>query len=236
MRALFLSAHLDDVVLSCSGKVVALKETGAEVDVLTIFAGVPEGVVSPLIGDGAMVKLRRYEDAQACASLSASVSHADVIEAAYRQDDAGAFLYPSWPSISRARHSKDHAVDSQVEQVVSDALARHPYDVVFGPVGLGHVDHLILSDCLRTRDWGVPVVHYADCPAMFDYRVGPEFAPLETLHLDTADALKKARAVLLYSSQIELVFGVALNEADLAGHCRQVPELFFERARKKSHP
>ena len=44
----FVSPHLDDVVLSCSGAICALREQGERVLVTTLFAGDPQPPFSPL--------------------------------------------------------------------------------------------------------------------------------------------------------------------------------------------
>jgi LmbE family N-acetylglucosaminyl deacetylase len=101
---LFLSPHLDDIVLSCGGQIAQLVRSGRRVHVVTVFAGdaAPEAAVSPHVQElHERWKLdphnpspgRRAEDRAALKMISASiqVTHLPFPDCVYRLGKMG------WP-------------------------------------------------------------------------------------------------------------------------------------------
>jgi LmbE family N-acetylglucosaminyl deacetylase len=124
LTTLFLSPHLDDVALSCAGRLIDLCERRQEVVVATVFT---EGAASTY-------RKRRAEDRAALASVGAEVRHLGLHDAPFRLGcgfDGEALAVPP---------GEDDV------KLVRDAVARvldevQPDDVWF-PAGVGgHVDH-----------------------------------------------------------------------------------------------
>ena len=100
---LFISPHLDDVALSCGGYVRHLTSAGELVSVLTVFtADPPAGTTLSWFArrnqsawrlSDAPFAARRGEDAAAMQLLGAQYRHLDCLDAIYRRDFVGLYLY-----------------------------------------------------------------------------------------------------------------------------------------------
>jgi LmbE family N-acetylglucosaminyl deacetylase len=141
--AVILSPHLDDAVWSTFS---LLAGDEADVIVVTVFAGVPEGTVGWWdaqcgIEDSAEhVLARRREDSGVLTSLGRSAIHLDLLDDQYRDG-------PTDPA-----------------DVVS-ALAGAVTTVsrVYAPSGIGHPDHAIVRDAgVLLAESGVPSTLYTD--------------------------------------------------------------------------
>ncbi len=256
--ALFVSPHLDDVVLSAGGTVHRLARLGHHVTVATVFAGDrPPGPLSPFarqlhqswgLGDEP-IGARRAEDRAAAAELGGervTAVHLDFTDAVYRIDECGEPRYPDWPSTSSGRlHRLDGAlvatVTTEVERLVETLtghLAATPGRSlrVFGPLGAGgHVDHVIVRRALDGL--GRPIERYEDLP--YVARGGVGTASVAGLipwlgTLDEEDLSAKLRAVAWYRSQIETVFAPDSPEllerhARFVGGTRPAERFWFGR-------
>ena len=108
-RIVVVSPHLDDGVFSVGGLISALTRTGAEVIVLTVFAGDPESSAPPGWWDGrvgfrtagAAARARREEDRRACALVGATPVWLPFVDCQYTQDNS-AVLDAMAPFLSRA--------------------------------------------------------------------------------------------------------------------------------------
>jgi len=105
---IFLSPHLDDAVFSCGGAIAALTKAGERVVVVTVTAASPDLRRLPesarslhslwgIAGDA--VAARRKEDFAAAALLGFEPVHLDFLDAIYRTDSHGRFLYPTRESL-----------------------------------------------------------------------------------------------------------------------------------------
>lgn len=151
MKTLLLSAHLDDAVLS-AGQFLA-NQPGC--DVLTVFAGIPriDGATPYDAKCGfrsskAAMKARRLEDRDALARLKCEPIYWDFLDGQY---------------ISDAQfHSADH-LTSLKDAIIEVAFA---YDLIIGPLGLVHADHLLLGDALIsvTSKIKSPIYLWEDLP------------------------------------------------------------------------
>src|SRR5687768_9604247 len=91
---IFLSPHLDDVVLSCGATIARLHNQGETVIILTVMAGEPPDDVpeTPVVralrekfeGVNKAVLTRRREDAQAAMCLGVKVYHLWLLECCFR--------------------------------------------------------------------------------------------------------------------------------------------------------
>ena len=183
---IYLSPHLDDVVLSCGGTIGAQVARGERVAVITIFAGspprdaglsryaqmhherwltsAPHGVD---FSDPAAA--RRVEDIRAWAAISHAVQvvHLPLTDCIYRCDVDGQALYTSREAIFGAVQDGDPAV-----AVLAGVPPLPDGAKLIVPLGAGHhVDHQIVRTAVE--NWGIDagqVRFYEDYP----YAVEPD--------------------------------------------------------------
>lgn len=172
---LAVSPHLDDAALSASGQLRGFVSRGDAVEVVTLFAGVPQPPYSaPAVFMHELwsltedpVERRRAEDRCAHRQLGTRAEHADFLDELYRRAPDGDWLVrDDW------KRAEDTGGD---EQELRAALTAHVYglltsrrpDLVVTCAAVGrHVDHR------RTRDAvlaaapvaGVPVRFWEDLP------------------------------------------------------------------------
>lgn len=127
-RVVVVSPHLDDAVMSLGATIARSVRKGADVEVLTVFAGSPDSsrpagewdTRTGFLTEGEAARERRREDRRACDVLGSTpvwLSHSDsqyraaMDESAFRADIHAALvgrdivLLPGWP----ARHG-DHVL------------------------------------------------------------------------------------------------------------------------------
>lgn len=224
LDAVYLSPHLDDVVLSCGGQLHRFVGLGQRVLVVTIMAGAPDGPPTPLarelhriwgFADDEAVAARRDEDLAACAEIGVEALHLDFDDAVYRRR-AGSDL-PLYPDAGTLFSAPDPQDDGLVE-----ALARRLADLpsaprLVAPFGIGrHVDHQIVrraAERFAAQDSARHLELYEDYPYCRKWwsrqrALGfPRRHTQRLVALDKGDARAKCRAVACYSSQLEALFG-----------------------------
>ena len=127
MQWIYISPHLDDVALSCGGRVWEQAQEGDHASIWTICAGdPPQGPLSPFAqslhdrwetGREAIAQ-RREEDILSCRQLGASYRHFDVPDCIYRRSGApfesspgsSGFLYATEESIFGLLHPAEAAL------------------------------------------------------------------------------------------------------------------------------
>jgi len=242
---LYLSPHLDDVVLSCGGTIHRCAARGARSTVVTIFAGSPgdDGLTAFARelkerwgGAGDPVGVRRQEDLEATRAVGADAVHLDLLDCVYRTGArSGAVLYPTVEHIFGDVHPEEASLYRVVLDALEPVLVAHPAAAIYAPLGVGHhVDHLItLQAALALRRAGRRVLCYEDYP----YAVQPEEvaralalqAPdadgwvRQVEELDAEDLRAKADAVAAYRSQISTFWpDDATMRRELAAYARTV--------------
>lgn len=231
MKHLYLAPHLDDAVLSCGGAIHRHTAAGDSVLAVTVFAAEFEG------GDPSAfareqhrswgnpprpVALRRAEDVAALARLGAEVQHLDYLDAVYRDDSQGQWLYPDVQTLFAEPHPADPVAQGNA-QTVSDQLAAlissHDPVRVYAPLGVGgHVDHQVVhAAARRLLAAGCQMAFYEDYP--YAERAGSSALALsaaadtgwrcEYVVLDAADLAAKVSALGYYRSQMAVLFGGA---------------------------
>lgn len=217
---LYLSPHLDDVVLSCGGLIRKQTLAGERVVVITLFAGIPSYErLSPfarflhlLSGRHPdLVGHRRQEDEAALTILGADPLHLDFLDALYR--GAPRFPYRSNKALLGVIDPKDEELHLELASAIEGVTKRQGRPFLYAPLGVGHhVDHRIArwaADSLRLLRY--PVTYYEDFPY-----VEKEEALLRALGdrekwspavEGIADTIKeKIEAIALYASQIFMLF------------------------------
>lgn len=197
-KILLISPHFDDAVLS-AGQFMAERP---DADVVTVFAGVPltpDNVHTPYDEkcgfDNARdaVGARTRENDNALALLQANPINFEFPDSQY---DTG---------LANSVHV--HDIVTKLQEIVDDIN----YEFIMAPIGLGHPDHIKVTDAIVNLKTSCPVYLWEDLPLRV---VEPQtVAPrLETLGL-TLDKLwqtgttdtkiaKKIRALSCYKSQI----------------------------------
>lgn len=175
-----LSPHLDDAVWSCHGLL-----EGATV--ITVFAGIPGEEVPPhqfdvrsgfASGADAM-RVRRQEDFAAAELVGFEPVHLNCLEMGYG--------------------------GTNPTEAISAELDRHDVDILAGPVGLHHPDHIMVAAIFRQmvaargfNAWGYEERPYGhlepDQNAYLPYR--------GRAMVERAPSPEKRAAVLAYASQI----------------------------------
>ncbi|MEO8577413.1 MAG: PIG-L family deacetylase [Gemmatimonadales bacterium] len=169
-RCVILSPHLDDAVLSCGGLIASLRGK-AEVEIWTMFTrGTLRGPYSPtaLWLHGAtstpsarrLYLMRREEDRSACRALGAEWRHFNWMDAPYRKDSRGDFLYPA--DLSGAVHPEDE----KLVEAIRKGLKAHllPDDTILVPFAANsHVDHVIVRRAAQSLT-PKTILFYPDLP------------------------------------------------------------------------
>jgi LmbE family N-acetylglucosaminyl deacetylase len=192
---LVISPHFDDAIFSCGNLLAAHHGSHTA----TVFGGAPDTPMSTdwdaqagFANSTEAIAVRRQEDAQAHAQVSATVHHLDFCDSQYGQTPA---------------------VDA-LERALYRLVARHSAEAVFVPLGLFHSDHvlvhaaaLLMLPKLPKRLW----VAYED--ALYRRGRGAVQSRLVALAergivatpvspVCAADGRQKRRAVACYASQL----------------------------------
>lgn len=217
---LYLSPHLDDVVLSCGGLIRKQTMAGEKVLAVTLFAAIPAYEhLSPFArflhltwgNPPDPVGHRRQEDRAALNRLGADPLHLDFLDAIYRGSPRA--LYRSNRALFGAIDPQDERLPVEIASAIEGAVERRSQPLIYAPLAVGHhVDHQIArraADFLRQR--GYPVTHYEDFPyiekkeaLLLALGAREEWSPRLEGIADTIG--EKVEAIALYRSQIFVQF------------------------------
>jgi LmbE family N-acetylglucosaminyl deacetylase len=169
MRWIYISPHLDDVILSAGGLIYEQTQAGTPVEIWTMICGVPPlRRLSELARDlhrqwgtttaRQTVLLRRREDRAAATRVGARVRHFDVPDCIYRLGPDGEFLYSD---IFVPPHPFEADLPTRITAELASCLRSD--DMLFGPLAIGgHVDHVIVRQAVEAL--GRPLQYFADIP------------------------------------------------------------------------
>jgi LmbE family N-acetylglucosaminyl deacetylase len=160
---IYISPHLDDVPLSCSGTICRQQAQGLNILVVTIFAGEPQPPFSPFVQsvhrswhapEERPYQVRKEEERKAMALLGADYAWLDWFEILYRDSelsDANEFFWEPGTSVVPSR---DAALFTTLCAWFADALLLYPGVQFVVPLGLGmHRDHqFVFQAALNTLD------------------------------------------------------------------------------------
>lgn len=244
---LFLSAHLDDVVLSCGALIESVMQT-CTVTVATLFtaAACPphtRAARSFLRQCGApdaatLFEARRTEDRDVLREMNVEHVHLGETDALFRQRELRlggervrrllpelGHRYPTYRfDIAKGRVSRgDRAMIDGLVRRVGSLVDRTGARVVFAPVGIGrHVDHLITRSVGLRQD--VDTIFYSDFP--YNLAHDPDRAFLDRHRLTSwawSHGIEaKQRLIRGYRTQADALFP--------SGRIAAVPEVYFEPA------
>ncbi|MGV1761780.1 PIG-L deacetylase family protein [Rhizobium sp. A22-96] len=228
-RILILSPHLDDAVLSAGGFMDTAVKNGVSVVAATIFTadaqfdGEPSPFVQELHEWWALgpkpYELRCKEDVASVQSLGADHIHGGLLDAIYRRDGNGDFLYVNRKAVFSPPNPKDIAWEP-LRALLADWVRTVRPNMILCPLTVGrHVDHIITSQAFKDGypGWNADVYLYEDIPysAGLFPRDFPDNVPaaLERTTWKLKDPVDvevdfepKFAAIMKYASQIAEIF------------------------------
>ncbi len=173
-KYIFLSPHLDDVLLSCGGTLGQLVDAQAEVSVLTVFAGTPASAdpistfaqyQHQMWGNPQQAYLtRRAEDMVALAYFGLKPVWLDFLDCIYRgRPNQGLWYYNSdediFGPVHRAEFDSVRSIAGTIEKTILTIPIQgdKTQTIIYGPLTVGHhVDHqLTFLVCLQLllQEW-----------------------------------------------------------------------------------
>lgn len=171
MQWIYLSPHLDDVVLSCGGLVRDQVQHGERVEIWTICAGdPPPGSLSAYAASlherwqstGQAPAERRVEDKLACQRLGATPRYFNLPDCIYRRfPENGASLYNSELELFGEIHPAETGLVSSLAQELAQVIPGGASLVSPLSVG-GHADHRLVR--AAAEGLGLRLWYYADYP------------------------------------------------------------------------
>lgn len=222
-RAIFLSPHFDDAVLSCGGLIRRQVLSGTPVLVVTVFAGEPQHVelsayatqIHSRWGNATHpTTVRREEDRSAMHLLGAEYLHLAYADAIYRfsQDS---FVYSSDQELFGPIHPSEATLVSRLAAMVA-GLPTSQDVTVYAPLAVGnHVDHQLVRDSLLSLQAGSSqIVFYEDYPYVDKpgaltgalRMLGTQEWESEVQVLDEQCLKAKIAAIAAYQSQMATLF------------------------------
>lgn len=231
-NAIYLSPHLDDVVLSCGGQIFQRAQFGENVLIVTVMAGDPPvGNMSDFaltlhdrwqLGSD-VTNLRRIEDQVACRHIGADHLHWPIPDCIYRAEpDSNMYLYSSEDDL----FDRVHPSEADLIQKISKRITSLPsHKTLYVPLSVGnHVDHqvtrLAVEQVIRRQN----LAYYEDYPytrvtGALDSILQPRSSwRSEIVRLTEIDLTAKIQAITKYESQLSTFFS---DERELA---RQVKD------------
>jgi LmbE family N-acetylglucosaminyl deacetylase len=170
MRWIYLSPHLDDVVLSCAAILWQQVQAGQQVEIWSIFAGdPPAGELPPFAltlherwktGQQAYA-VRRAEDRAACAVLGALPRHLHFADCIYRRLPSGEPLINENEQLFNPIAAQEQPLLEEISDLLRAYLPRKA--MLISPLSIGgHVDHRIVRAAAERLPHRLG--YYADYP------------------------------------------------------------------------
>jgi LmbE family N-acetylglucosaminyl deacetylase len=228
MFYLYLSPHLDDVVLSCGGQIAQLVRTDQQVSVVTIFAGdVPADVANTPFVQELHARwglghnppaARRAEDLAALKILGASATHLPFPDCVYRLGWMGAPLYLTRDAIFGTVAEIETELSEEVVRALKRLRVSRDVNVILPLTAGHHVDHQIVRAAGERWAGSRQVAYYEDYPYAekpdeVTAAIGEARLCTELVKLDEAALAAKIAAIACYRSQLSTFF---TSEAEMA--------------------
>ncbi len=228
---IYISPHLDDVPLSCSGAICRQHTEGLNVLVVTLFAGEPQPPFSPFVQsvhrswhapEERPYQVRKEEERAAMALLGTDYAWLDWFEILYRDPELAEandfFWEPGTPVVS----SRDAAFFTTLCAWFADAALAYPGAQFVVPLGLGmHRDHqFVFQAALKTLDRD-RVLFFEDFPyaTWYSKEELTEYVKPYTMSFSEVDISacleQRIAASEVYQSQIPTLFFMAASFAEL---------------------
>jgi len=190
-RHVYVSPHLDDVALSCSGRISLQRSNGDLVLVTTVFAGAPgDGgaaaqAIAPEFTD---MEARKVEDAQAMHILDVEYLWLDFKESIFRRTQH------TWlgPRFLSPVVGVEEELCLELVQTLADLVQHTGCEYLYLPLGVGHhPDHRVLFEAGRRLVAkgmsGCTLTYYEDIPhAFYSHLRNFRLASLGVMESETA--------------------------------------------------
>lgn len=151
---IYISPHLDDVPLSCSGAICQQKTQGFKILVVTVFAGDPQPPFSPFVQSFHQswqaskenpYKVRKMEERKAMAALDVDYLWFDWLETLYRDPELADVIDLFCEPSERAVHPQDAPIFATLCNWLADLRLSYPGAQFVAPLSLGeHRDHRLV--------------------------------------------------------------------------------------------
>ena len=171
-RWIYISPHLDDVILSCGGLIWEQVQMGLTVEVWTIFSGDPPSEELTPFADslherwgtlpGDAIRQRREEDIEACHVIGAAYQHYSFMDCIYRRhEDSRQPVVQVEDDLFQRGYKKEKPLSEMLSALFRETLSEA--DILVAPYGIGgHIDHQLVhaaANSIPSRIW-----FYADYP------------------------------------------------------------------------
>ncbi|MGD2178143.1 MAG: PIG-L family deacetylase [Anaerolineae bacterium] len=222
----YLSPHLDDVALSCGGRIWQQARAGGHVAVVTVFAAAPEpdARLSSYARElharwgrpGEAVEKRQEEDLQALSLLDAKPLHWPYTDCIYRRTPGGDFPYASEEALWGDIHPSDAGLIRELAERIR-ALPLLPEGTLYTPLGVGdHVDHRILRQAAEVSEHALTAYEdfpYAQVREAAERALANRCWESELVLLSEHALGAKIAAIACYGSQTSTFWGSTMDMA-----------------------
>jgi LmbE family N-acetylglucosaminyl deacetylase len=213
-RILAISPHLDDAVLSAGATLSSWTVGGRSASVLTVFAGKPEGELSPAArnlharcGLDDAVTTRRVEDRMALERVGARAIHGNLLDAIYRRRPDGTWLCQNHLDVF-AEQPVDRELEMAALDLVLQTVDQIQPGLLLAPQAVGdHIDHHVVRRAAMSaaRLRHLPLLLWEDLP------YGSTRQPLRRdgamyVAYTPRTLCAKLNAVMCYASQLAIVW------------------------------
>ncbi len=217
---IYLSPHLDDVILSCGAQIFQHVRVGQSVMIVTVMAGDPP--YHPLSDyaralhqrwqiHSKSVAARREEDKTACAVVGAEYHHWNIPDCIYRRNpESGYSLYSSDDDIFGAIDPFENHLIRRIQDLVANLPKHHQ---LLAPLSIGnHVDHQLVRKAAELSEEKSRLKYYEEYPYITNANdkeiallTGSQWR-IETVAVAERALWAKIEAISCYRSQISTFF------------------------------
>ena len=206
---LFVSSHFDDAIQSCGALIRRLRNSGKKISVISVFTHIEGDFFTPqakefISGCGyknahKLFKDRRKEDIKICKYLKINYEHLGYIDAAWRRNDKGNFIYTtSKKQFSGKVHREDYWLIESLRLIIEKYTDNKT--VILSPIGVGgHVDHEIVKRVVKK----IPSskIFWEDFPYNLDHK-----NKIKRFDIEMEHPYDKIQMVRFYKSQMKSLF------------------------------
>jgi hypothetical protein len=173
---------MDDAVLSAGSRIIQLKETHEQVQVITIFTKFVNGsttwdskkylIKSHALNTTLFEKKRIEEDIRAMNRLRVDFLHLSYIDAGFRKTAKNNHAYSNYSELFSGNLNPDDVL--LMEKISNDIKSRiHPADIIYAPVAIGkHADHILINRIAKTLP--NKTYFWLDQPYAYDHNETPK--------------------------------------------------------------
>lgn len=232
-RVLAISPHLDDAALSVGATLADLAAQGADIHVVTMFAGAPTEPLSAvartfhtncgLPADASAIALRINEDRAAMNELGARAEHCGFLDAVYRRAPDGSWLCGHDRAMFDDLPLSRDALLDELSRDINRILAIAAPDLVLTCAAVGdHIDHRLIKAAVRNAVSGTEMqtLLWEDLPYAIN-RPPATTTPPPTRTTPPEAWQRKWRAIACYTTQVRMLWPTDADwAAELLTHAK----------------